>query len=170
MNRASLLRELLAPLPDDILHANKELDTINEKNGQIELNFKDGSSYFFDGVVGADGIFGVVRNQVLQDSAAECAASPAGFWDCRNLVSMEKAKEHLGAEYFKVPRQYGWCGDGGFIMHDILENGTMVQCVMSGVEENPSQERKQPLTRDFLTSTFGSWLDGPIAKGMIEVS
>lgn len=170
VHRASLLRELLAPLAEETLHANKELTSIKEKNGKIELIFKDGSTYIFDAVIGADGIFGFVRNHVLQDDAAECAASPAGFWDCRNLVPMEKAKRVLGEQYFDVHRQYGWCGDGGFIMHDILENGTVVQCVMSAVEKEVSQDRKKVMSREFLESTFGEWLDGPIAKGMIEVS
>lgn len=169
VHRASLLRELLAPLPGEILHANKQLDVIEQLDEEVVLTFKDGSRRTFDAVIGADGIFGTVRSHVLGDDSAKLSASPAGFWDCRALISMQKAKEVLGPQYFQDDRQYGWNGDGGFVMHDVLENGSLVQCVMAAVEDNPSHERSKPLTKDFLTEVFSNWLDGPIAKGMIEV-
>ncbi|RYO93874.1 hypothetical protein DL762_000829 [Monosporascus cannonballus] len=104
VHRASLLRELVAPLPQDSLHTNKRLAAINptpDMDG-VELVFEDRTVDRFDAVIGADGIFSSVRSYVLQDDAGQFAASPAGFWDCRNL-------------------------------------------------------------------TLSSWLDGPIAKGMIEL-
>lgn len=170
IHRASLLRELLAPLPKEVLHANKKLTAINPKDGKgVEITFQDGSVEHFDAVIGADGIFSAVRKYVLQDVADEHAASPGGFWDCRNLVPFEKAKAALGEQYFEVDRQYGWLGDGAFIMHDILENRKMVQCVISPVETESPKDRKWPLTRELLNKTLVNWLDGPIAKGMIEL-
>lgn len=79
MHRASLLRELLAPLPKERLHANKKLIRINSTTDGVEIAFEDGSAHIIDAVVGADGIFSSVRDYVLQDAAEECAASPAGF-------------------------------------------------------------------------------------------
>jgi hypothetical protein len=35
---------------------------------------------------------------------------------------------------FELDRQYGWIWDEAFIIHDILENRTMVQCIVSVVE------------------------------------
>lgn len=81
----------------------------------------------------------------------------------------EKAKTTLGEKLFDQARQYSWMGDGAFIMHDILENRTMVQCVISGVEKEPSQDRERTLTRDVLTEALQPWLDGPIAKGAMDV-
>ena len=52
-----------------------------------------------------------------------------GWWDCRNLVPYDKAKDALEEEYFEEDRQYAWVGDGGFMMHDILDNRKTVQCV-----------------------------------------
>lgn len=162
----------MAPLPEKSLHTNKSLATIRIKpvTNTVEVTFQDGTIDEFDAVIGADGIFSSVRSYVLQDDADRLAASPAGFWDCRNLVSLERAKAVLGEELFEVDRQYGWVGDGGFLMHDVLENRTMVQCVVSAVENSPTRNRKRALTRQTLTQTLSSWLDGPIAKGMIEVS
>ncbi|KAI1169852.1 salicylate hydroxylase [Nemania sp. FL0916] len=172
VHRASLLRELVAPLPRDILHPNKKLASINPVPGShlIRVTFEDGTTDEFDGVIGADGIFSSVRSYVLQGDAKLYAATPAGFWDCRTLVSMKKAKDVLGDELFEVDRQCGWVGDGGFMMHDVLENGTMVQCVISAVEDSPTHDRRISLSREILTQTFRNWLDGPIAKGMIELA
>ncbi|RYP69607.1 hypothetical protein DL770_008213 [Monosporascus sp. CRB-9-2] len=114
VHRASLLRELVAPLPKDSLHSNKKLAAINPipDMDAVEVMFEDRTVDTFDAVIGADGIFGSVRSYVLQDDADQFAASPAGFWDCRSLVPFERAKAVLGEELFELDRQYGWVGDG----------------------------------------------------------
>ncbi|KAI0531670.1 salicylate hydroxylase [Xylaria digitata] len=173
VHRASLLRELVASLPRNILHPNKRLTSINALPGthRVKIAFEDGTKDEFDSVIGADGIFSTVRSYVLRDDIAHrYAATPAGFWDCRNLVPMAKAKAVLGEGLFAVNRQCGWVGDGAFLMHDVLENSTMVQCVISAVERSPRNNRKLPLDREILTQTLQTWLDGPIAKGMIELA
>lgn len=172
VHRASLLRELLAPLPTSRLHANKALSEITpaaDAEGGVKVTFRDGQEETFNAVIGADGIFGAVRRHVLQEAADAQGASPAGFWDCRNLVPFEKARETLGAEFFEQDRQYGWAGNGAFIMHDVLENRTKVQCVISAVEKDYPKDRKRTLTREILEETLSEWLDGPVGKGMIEV-
>ncbi|XXH03067.1 hypothetical protein Hte_009457 [Hypoxylon texense] len=168
VHRASLLRELLAPLPKDLLHANKKLTSIDRTDAGVEISFQDGSTELFDGVIGADGVFGSVRKYVLQD-ANEWSASPSGFWDSRNLVPFEKARDTIGKEYFEVDRQIGWLGDGAYLMHDVLEDRTVVQCVMSGIDRVTPKDRKHALTRENLTEELCGWLDGPIAKNMIEL-
>lgn len=172
VHRASLLRELLAPLPTSRLHANKalsEITTTADAERGVKVTFRDGQEELFDAVIGADGIFGAVRRHVLQETADAEGASPAGFWDCRNLVPFEKARETLGAEFFEQDRQYGWAGNGAFIMHDVLENRTKVQCVVSAVEKEHPKDRKRALTRELLEETLRDWLDGPVGKGMIQV-
>ena len=54
-------------------------------------------------------------------------------------------------------------------MQDVLDHGTTVQCIVSAIERSPTQDRKSVLTKESLTQTLESWLDGPIAKGMFEV-
>lgn len=171
MHRASLLRKLLAPIPANRLHASKALTSITTLDcGDVRVTFGDGDSETFHAVIGADGIFGAVRRHVLQEAAHDEGPSPAGFWDCRNVVPFEKARDVLGVEYFDEDRQYGWVGNGAFIMHDVLDNRTKVQCVISAVEHDPPKDRKRPLTRDFLEATLHDWLDGPVGKSMIDVS
>ncbi|KAI0206946.1 salicylate hydroxylase [Astrocystis sublimbata] len=172
VHRASLLNELVAPLPQDILHPNKALVSIEAvpDSHRVRVVFKDGNTDEFDAVIGADGIFSVVRVHVLQGEAEKYAAMPAGFWDSRSLVSMKKAKDVLGTELFEEDRQCGWVGDGAFLMHDVLENGTVVQCVISAVERAPTNDRKRPLDREILTQTLRSWLNSPIAQGVITLA
>ena len=95
----------------------------------------------------------------------------AGFWDCRLLVPIQKARENLGEEHFKEDRQYGWCGDGGFFMHDVLDNGESVQCIASATtdKEWSPDEWKIDLDHKTLEDSFASWTNSPISGGMIEV-
>ncbi|GAW16537.1 hypothetical protein ANO14919_059670 [Xylariales sp. No.14919] len=65
--RASLLRQLLRPLPEEGLHANKKLTSIFEKDGKVEVRFTNDTSMTCDAVVGADGIFSTVRDHVLRN-------------------------------------------------------------------------------------------------------
>lgn len=171
VHRASLLRELLAPLPAGRLHAGKALSGIAATPaGDVRVTFADGQDEeTFHAVIGADGIFGAVRRYVLQEAAEEEGPSPAGFWDCRNVVPFDRAREALGAEYFEQDRQYGWAGNEAFIMHDVLEDRTKVQCVISAIEKDPPKDRRRLLTREFLEETMRDWLDGPVGKGMIDV-
>ncbi|KAI1211102.1 salicylate hydroxylase [Annulohypoxylon truncatum] len=170
VHRASLLRELLAPIPQERLHTNKKLDRITPKSsGCVEVVFQDGESALFDAVIGADGIFGSMRKYVLEDFPDACDPSPAGFWDCRNVVPFEKVKAALGEQFFETDRQYGWSGDGAFVIHDALEDRTMVQCAVSAIDRDPCDDRKQPLTREFLEETLKNWMDGPIGKAIIDL-
>ncbi|KAI1460567.1 salicylate hydroxylase [Annulohypoxylon moriforme] len=168
VHRASLLREILAPLPEEILHTSKELSEIRPQGEELEIAFQDGSVKRVDAIIGADGIFSKVRNYVV-GNCEEHQASPAGFWDARLLIPFEKARSVIGDQFFELDRQYGWIGDNAFIMHDVLDNRTMVQVVVSAIEKDPPKNRKRPLTEELLTETFRNWLDGPIAKGVIDL-
>ncbi|KAG9255696.1 salicylate hydroxylase [Emericellopsis atlantica] len=168
--RASLLRELLAPLPQDVLHPNKRLDAITpQDDGSVAVSFADGTVHTFDAVIGADGIFSSVRSHVLGKQAAKHAATPGGFWDARALVSLDKAKATLGEDLFELDRQYGWAGDGAFIMHDVLEDRSLVQVLVSAVEHDHPKDRKRALTKDVLDAKFKNWPDIPVAKGVKEL-
>jgi len=132
VHRAEFLVELLKPVPKEVMHTSKKLVGVTATDDDsLLLRFEDGTTEPADALIGADGIHSYVRKQIRGDHPA---AEPvfAGWWDCRNLVPFEKAKEVLGEEYFGEDRQYGWIGDGGFIMHDVLDGGKTVQCVANG--------------------------------------
>ena len=155
------------------MYTSKKLIKVDDADDKgVLLHFKDGTTELVDALIGADGVHGYVRKHIL--GADHPATEPvfAGWWDCRNLVPYEKAREKLGEKYFEEDRQYGWLGEGGFIMHDVLEHGKLVQCVGAILTDEPwdSTEWKRSLDQKKLEESFAPWLDGPIAKGMIEVS
>jgi salicylate hydroxylase len=170
MNRAPLLSALLESLPAEALHTNQKLTSLEESSSGVRVTFEDGSSRLFDAVIGADGLYSSVRRFIHGAEAEQHAASPAGWWDCRNLVPINKAKAMLGELSFEVDREYCWVGDGAFIMHAVVESGTMVQCVIAVVETNHAQHRKRPISRETFRDVFGKgWQGLQVAKGMIEV-
>lgn len=171
MNRAPLLQALLSLLPKDMLHAGKRVKSLEQTAAGVTVAFEDGTDARFDAVIGADGIFSSIRNHVVGEEPEKHAASPAGWWDCRRLVPFEKARSALGDESFKVDRQYAWLGDGASMLHGLVENRTMVQCIIAVIDKNFSADRKREVTRQVLEDALPtSWYEGPVAKGMVEVS
>lgn len=170
MNRAPLLQALLSLLSGDMLHAAKRVKSLEQTDSDVTVAFEDGTDAHFDAVIGADGIYSSVGNHVVGEEP-KYAASPAGWWDCRHLVPFEKARAALGDESFKVNRQYAWLGDGAAMLHGIVENRTMVQCIIAVIDKNLSSDRKRVVTRQVLENALpASWYEGPVAKGMVEVS
>ncbi|KAB8290715.1 hypothetical protein EYC80_008354 [Monilinia laxa] len=175
VHRAELLRELLGPVPRESMHTNKKVVGIEERDGGIAVSFQDGTVVEADAVIGADGIHGFVRGHVLGEEHPAVKARFAGFWDCRSLVSMQRAKEVLGEKYFEEQRQYVWCGDRGFFLHDVLDGGETVQCIASVMKsptspwETDEKTRKKDLHRTTLEAAFEPWTNSPISEPMIEL-
>jgi len=175
VHRAALLNEMLKPINKAKMHTNKQLVQIEDlETSSLLLHFKDGTTFQTDAVIGADGVRGHVREHVLGKHHPAVKAKVAGFWDARALVPIQKAKELLGDQYFVEgdQRQYGWIGDGGFFMHDVLDGGETVQCVVCGVMDGQwgEEEFSRPLDRQKLEKAFETWSDTPIKRGMVEVS
>lgn len=93
------------------MHNNKKLVKVEDAgDGGVVLFFKDGSEEYADLLVGADGVHGHVREHILGADHPALEPTFAGFWDCRALLPLSKAKEVLGEEYFKEHRRYIWSG------------------------------------------------------------
>lgn len=91
VHRAAYLKELLAEVPEERLHASKKLTSVDqgvdrdgasggEDEGPITLHFTDGTTHECDILVGADGIHSTVRKLIL--GADDPATSPrnTGLW------------------------------------------------------------------------------------------
>lgn len=112
LHRAEFLVELMKPVPKELLHTGKKLVGVTATDdGSLLLRFEDGTTEPADALIGADGTHSYVRKQILGDHTA---AEPvfAGWWDCRNLVPFEKAKEVLGEEYLRRIASMGGLGMG----------------------------------------------------------
>lgn len=171
VHRAALLAELLKPIDKTRMHTDKKVVYIKDLDtGRVLVHFADGTTFEADAVIGADGVRGYIREYVLGSDHLALKPQFAGFWDARSLIPMQKAKELLGEEYFEVPRQYGWVGDGGFFMHDVLDGGETVQCVVCGVaDEHWGEEPSHDLNKEALEKAFKTWTDTPIKQGIIKV-
>jgi salicylate hydroxylase len=171
VHRAALLAELLKPINSKVKHTNKKVTKIEDApSKQVTIHFSDASTHTADAVIGADGVRGFVRGYVLGANHPAVPAKPAGLWDCRALLPMAKAKELLGEEYFSEDRQYGFVGDGGFFMHDVLDNGETVQCVFSIPTDESWGENEwtRNVGREGLEKAVENWTDTPLKKGIVE--
>ncbi|KAH7082303.1 hypothetical protein FB567DRAFT_630703 [Paraphoma chrysanthemicola] len=169
LHRAALLHELLEPIPKDRLHASKKLAEIKSQEEGLLLKFEDGSEVLAHALIGADGIFGSVRAHVLGADHEAVKPVAAGWAGTMNMVPYAKAEAKLGAEILNENRQFGWVSDGGIFIHDSIMGGKMVQCIGTSVNLDTSGARRIPIDREYMEKAFVSCLDGPVAKGMIDL-
>lgn len=171
VHRARLLDEFLKHVPSEIIHTNRKLISIEESNNQgpTILQFQDGSTQKTDILIGADGIHSQVRKYIL---GADNPATPpvfAGWWDTRNLSPIDQA-EKLMSPYINAadPRQYGWIGDGAFLIHTVLSHVQQAMVVASAYTDEtwPEDSWKMPLELSKLQQTFQDWT---IGENMVEV-
>ncbi len=65
MHRADLHRALAEVVPEEIVHLDKKLVGLEQRDGQVTLAFADGSRAHADAVIGADGVHSVVREIII---------------------------------------------------------------------------------------------------------
>ncbi|KAI1771031.1 FAD/NAD(P)-binding domain-containing protein [Hypoxylon cercidicola] len=134
VHRAAFLRELLADVPDERMHASKKLDrTERLQDGSIRLHFTDGSTHECDILVGADGIHSTVRELVLGEADLAAAPRNTGTWLVMTLKPYAEAQSSLGKGEVDLEdaREYSWIGDGSYILHNLLSDGQLVQFVIA---------------------------------------
>ena len=62
LQRSSLLEFLKEKLPSNLIHYNKKIKKVNDKNENIELTFEDNSSSVFDYLIISDGVFSSTKS------------------------------------------------------------------------------------------------------------
>ena len=173
VHRAALLAEQLKTIPNKNKHVNKTVQQISKSGSgdtqKLDIHFADGSVFQADAVIGADGVRGYVRGYVLGDNHPAISAKSAGFWDSRSLLPIEQAKQILGERYFTEARRYAWLGDGAYFMHDVLDDGKTVQCVLSGVQNElwGEAEWHKTLHRADLEKVVENWT-APLKNAVVE--
>ncbi|PVH94851.1 FAD/NAD(P)-binding domain-containing protein [Periconia macrospinosa] len=173
VHRAALLAELLKPIDETQKHTSKRVCQIEDSDSsRAVIRFEDGTQFHADAVIGADGVRGYVRTHILGKDHPATPAQRSDFWDARSLVTVEKAKEILGNDYFAEQRQYGYVGDGGFFLHDGHDDGKMVQFVVSGVSRNEiwaEDEWSKKLDREALEKNIEGWFIPSLHERVVEV-
>ncbi|KAI8945740.1 FAD/NAD(P)-binding domain-containing protein [Xylaria longipes] len=138
VHRVPLLQELLADIPWERMHASKKLQKIDQ-NGCITLFFTDGTTHQCDILVGADGIHSTVRRFVLGENDPAACPQNSGSWFLMTLQPFDKAQASLGKALVDTgdAREYGWAGQGAFLMHNILSGGELVQFAIASRDKEP---------------------------------
>lgn len=176
VHRAAFLRELLADIPKDRLHGSKKLSTVDrasEEGGPLTLHFADGSTHECDILIGADGVHSVVRGIVLGAEHAADHARNTGSWVIMTLQPYDKAQASLGKELVNAEdaREYMWLGDGNIVMHNVLENGQLVQFVAGSIDGGAegSDQWQRTVSAESLGKFFELGIPG-LNKAIKEVS
>lgn len=171
MHRALFLKELLRPVPEHRRHVNKKLKQIIQKDSSLALQFEDGSQGQYDAVIGCDGIHSAVRRVVLANFPDAIEPFFTGYWDVRTAVPMQVAKD-AGIVDPANPSETGWIGDGTFVLHQFINNGELVGCIVAvaAQESYDGSQWRNPVTKHQLEQVlagrgeFGS----QIAKLMLD--
>ncbi|KAI7782605.1 hypothetical protein LA080_013093 [Diaporthe eres] len=91
------------------------------------------------------------------------AVSPrnTGWWAIMGLKPYAAAQESLGEGLVDVkdPRQYGWTGEGAYLLHDVLSDGQLVQLAACGMDEvaRGSDRWQTTLSADEVREKFRGW-------------
>lgn len=173
VHRAEFLRELLAGVPADRMHASKKLVKIEEPvDGSVTLTFADDTTHECDILIGADGIHSFVRKYLLGEDDPAASPVPAGWWFVQSLRPYEKGLAALGKEFvdLEYPVEFDYAGDGAFWMHNVLSKGSLVQSVISvKCDDAEAKENwKKTMSADTIREIFRNW-PAPIPKAVDEV-
>ena len=172
VHRTSFWRQLRNRIPDGILEFGKKLASVEALHGSddlVRLRFEDGTTYEADALVGCDGINSIVRQAILGEDHPAAKPVFTNGYNHRVVIPLEAAKEAFGEEYCNLRTQYGWVGQGGFLLTDHVEKGEAMQ-VIAGRSDAGPWPHQSPFVeweKDRLRSDLADW--GDIGKAMTKV-
>ncbi|EQL27967.1 hypothetical protein BDFG_09232 [Blastomyces dermatitidis ATCC 26199] len=163
VHRAAFLRELLRDAPPERLHASKRLARVEraDEDGPVTLHFTDETRHECDIVVGAGGIRSTVRRGILGERDPATNARNAGWWAVMALKSYADVRASIGEGLVDIDdtREHGWVGDGAFLMHDILNEGQLVQFIISVREKEAEGSDKwyRMVSAEEISKVYWDW-------------
>ena len=164
VRRSRLLTELLKILPNGLVETNKRLAGVEQqssKGGNILLRFEDGLETAVDALIGGDGINSIVRRHVLGVGNSATEAKWAPGYNTRMVISMVEAVSVFGHDYCNSVMQYGWIGENGFCLTDIVDDGDSMQVIAGFRSDGPVAEvYGKPFVevpKAFWTSRLENW-------------
>ncbi|KAJ4406460.1 hypothetical protein N0V82_010130 [Gnomoniopsis sp. IMI 355080] len=170
VHRADFLRELLAEVPKDRMHASKKLASIDKSSptGPITLYFTDGTTHEYDILVGADGIHSTVRKLILGADDPAASARNSGWLGIMVLKPFEEAKSCIESLNIEDAREYGFVGDGTYLMWNLLSHGKLLQFVATGYDEHVENDWTRMVTADEIKRLYQHWPEH-LRKAILEV-
>ncbi len=97
LHRADLLAALRGALLSGTIEFGKKLISLRDDDEAVELTFEDGSKFLADGVVGADGIHSVVREEIF----GPAKPTYTGMTAYRSIIPIEKMGDGDYASFVK---------------------------------------------------------------------
>ncbi|KAF2160181.1 hypothetical protein M409DRAFT_60102 [Zasmidium cellare ATCC 36951] len=126
--RSKFIQQLFKLVPPSACKTSHKLASIaRQDDGTLDLSFTDGTTTSVDVVIGGDGVHSTVRKHVLEDFPDQIEPFFSKQYFYVTMAPMEKAKEKMRDWFPKLPIQYAWCGDQGFLMHDPANSGETLQ-------------------------------------------
>ncbi|TPX17863.1 uncharacterized protein E0L32_002964 [Thyridium curvatum] len=140
VHRAAFLRELLAGAPAARMHVSKKLVRVERAgdDAPATLHFVDGTTHECDILVGADGIHSKVRKIILGEDDPAASPRNAGWWAVMALKPYAEARASFDEWLIDADnaREHAWVGDGTYLLHNVLNEGSLVQIVLCAVDED----------------------------------
>jgi salicylate hydroxylase len=162
VHRAAFLRELLADVPPERMHASKKLDNFDRNSdGSLTLHFTDGTAHECDILIGADGIRSTVRKLILGEDDPAAFPRNTGAWAVMTLKPYAEARASIGKGPVNIEdaREYMWIGDGAYLMHNVLNQGQLVQFVIASHEKDAESSDRwyRTVSADEIKKLYQGW-------------
>jgi 2-polyprenyl-6-methoxyphenol hydroxylase-like FAD-dependent oxidoreductase len=139
-----------AKLENVSLHTAKELVRFEERGDTVVAHCADGSEYAGRALIGADGLWSVVRQAVIGDGAPRAT----GHFSYRGVVPVEQVKDHSHIDSMAF-----WVGPNLHMVQYRLRGGTVMNNVATLVSGAFKRGEKQYAGPDELLDTFARTTD-----------
>jgi salicylate hydroxylase len=103
------------------------LDIEEQKDGKLQLKFKDGTTAVADAVIGCDGIKSAVRHHLVGKESPMADHVYTYKYAYRGLIDMDKAVEVIGEE--RAKNAVMWMGTGRHILTFPINHGATLNLV-----------------------------------------
>ncbi|KAK7970641.1 mannitol 1-phosphate dehydrogenase [Apiospora saccharicola] len=124
-HRKDLLDIMENLIPPGTVIFNKRATSIEQVGSKVVLTFGDNEAVIVDAIIGCDGVKGITRGLVLQDTAPEqVKPTYCNMYIYRGIIPMDDAREILGQH----------AGDAKWFM--MKEKGVAIYPISQGKEEN----------------------------------